>query len=396
MADFNFIVDQGVIVPDTSTIRTQVEAEWRAQFGADLVTTPETPQGIFITQDTETRDGVARNNAEIANKINPDLAGGIWIDAIWSLTGGARNGATRSILNGVILTGSPSTIVPAGSAAIVSETGQRFLTVSEVTIGVGGTVTVQMIAEEYGPIAVGIEDLDRVASSVLGWEQVLNPSAAIIGRNEESDIASRQRRRNTLALQSISSREAIISRLYALEGVQSLIFRENIYGSSQIIDGMTLVSHSIWVCVNGGTNADIAQALLDSKTDGANWNGAVIVNVTDEFSGQIYPVKFDRPTEQAIYIRVTIRQTTLDYNSVIPSSILSYAAGEINGEEGFVVGSGASPFEISAAINSVEPRIFVTKVEFSLDGMTWSTNNINSPINQILTIDESNITVVVL
>lgn len=69
-------------------------------FGQDLDISPETPQGVLITMETENRDAIVRNNAELANQINPDLAGGVFLDAIWALMGGARD-ATRSILTQV-------------------------------------------------------------------------------------------------------------------------------------------------------------------------------------------------------------------------------------------------------------------------------------------------------
>lgn len=395
MANFNYITDQGVIVPDTSTIRDEVVADWRSLFGQDLVVTPETPQGIFITQDTEIRDGVARNNAELANQINPDLAGGIWIDGIWALTNGKRRPATFSTLTGVELGGQPNTLVPSGSVAVVAATGERFLTTVPVIIGPLGTVTVDMRAEVTGPVAAPIGSLTQVASSVLGWETVNNPSAAVVGRVVESDIASRQRRRQTLALQSIAAPEAIISRLYDIDGVRSLTFRENITDTTQVIDGINIRYHSVWVCVEGGTNAEVAQALLETKTLGAGWTGAVTVPIVEPLSGQTYSVQFDRPVEVVRFARITVKPTPLDAQTIVKQAVLAYINGELDGEMGLVVGADISTFELAGAVNQVEPRIFVSKVELSADGITWSTNSVTIAINEVARISESSITVVV-
>lgn len=96
MADYQFITSQGVIIPDTSTLRDDVESEFKSVFGQDLDVSPETPQGALITMEVENRDAIVRNNAELANQINPDLAGGIFLDAIWALMGGQRFDATHS------------------------------------------------------------------------------------------------------------------------------------------------------------------------------------------------------------------------------------------------------------------------------------------------------------
>lgn len=395
MADFNYITSEGVIVPDTSTIRDEVIADWRSAFGQDLVVTPETPQGIFITQDTQIRDGVARNNAELANQINPDLAGGVWLDAIWSLTRGSRRPATHSILTGVVLSGIPTTLVPAGSVAVVSSTGERFLTTANALINSSGTATVNMRAERTGPVAAPALSLDQVASSVLGWETVSNPTAAVLGREVESDVASRNRRRNTLALQSIAAPEAIISRLYDIDGVRSLAFRENVTDTTMEIDGVMIRYHSVWVCVEGGTDAEIARALLDTKTLGAGWTGEVIVPTVEPVSGQTYNVQFDRPSETTLFARFTISPTTLDAQTIIPRAVRLYADGEIDGEMGLVVGQSVSPFELAGAVNQVEPRIFVRKVELSTDGASWFSGDFSVSLNQIARIPESAVQVVV-
>lgn len=397
MADYNFVSSRGVVVPDTATLRSQVEAEWREAFGQDLDLSPDTPQGVMVTAEVEARDAVARNNAEVANQINPDIASGIWLDAIWRLTGGYRRPATPSLLQGVEFGGQPGTLIPAGSEAVVADSGERFATVADITLDGAGVATGDMQSVNLGRIACPVGALDTIATTVLGWETVNNPVAAIVGTDEESDFASRQRRRNTLALQGISLSEAVTSRLYSVDGVRSLVFRENILPTSEVIDGITLAPHSIYACVSGGEDADIAQALLETKTAGAAWNGSVLVNVIDAFSGQTYPVRFERPTPVLLYIRVTVRATPLDAESLVRNAIINYANGLNDGEPGFAVGENVSPFELAGAINQAEPRLFVMKVEISTDGgLTYTTNDAVIDITQVAAVTSNSISVVVV
>lgn len=397
MADYNFVSSRGVVVPDTATLRSQVEAEWREAFGQDLDLSPDTPQGVMVTAEVEARDAVARNNAEVANQINPDIASGIWLDAIWRLTGGYRRPATPSLLQGVEFGGQPGTLIPAGSEAVVADSGERFATVADITLDGTGVATGDMQSVSLGRIACPVGALDTIATTVLGWETVNNPTAAIVGTDEESDFASRQRRRNTLALQGISLSEAVTSRLYAVDGVRSLVFRENILPTSEVIDGITLAPHSIYACVSGGEDADIAQALLETKTAGAAWNGSVLVNVIDPFSGQTYPVRFERPTPVLLYIRVTVRATPLDAESLVRNAIINYANGLNDGEPGFAVGEDVSPFELAGAINQAEPRLFVMKVEISTDGgLAYTTNDAVIDITQVAAVTSNSISVVVV
>lgn len=396
MANYNYVTNSGVIVPDTSETKLQVLSEFQTVFGNDVVFDDSTPQGVLVNLEVEARDAVIRNNAEVANQINPAIAGGIWLDAIWSFLGGSRRAATRSLLIGVVFSGVPNTLIPQGSLAEVSATGLRFRTIAPLIIGPSGTVNGDMESVELGPVQVAVNGLDSVASSVLGWETVSNPTAAIPGLDVQSDASARRARKNTLAIQGLSVSEAITSDLYAIEGVRSMSFRENISDTTQVIDGITMVPHSIWVCVDGGSTVEIGEALHRVKTVGAAWNGAVSSLVLDTYSGQEYNVLFDRPTEIQIFVRITVRQSTYDAQKVVPEIVEDYVNGELEGDSGLFVGRDVSPWEISGAVNQVAPEIYVRNVELSTDGVTYSSAVLPIAINQVARLPTSAIQVLVV
>ena len=88
MADDNYeyINPTGLIVPETSTLLLEVQNSFKDVFGSDLVVTPDTPQGVLITLLTLVRAAVVNNNAALANQINPNKAGGVFLDAILGLS----------------------------------------------------------------------------------------------------------------------------------------------------------------------------------------------------------------------------------------------------------------------------------------------------------------------
>lgn len=398
MADYQYIDTTGVIVPDTGTVQATVESEFKAALGQDLITTANTPQGVLITAETTARSNVLRNNATVANQINPNLAGGVFLDAIWALTGGQRYGATYSVCSGVRLLGLPGTFIPAGSQASLAD-GTLFASISAVTLDALGKGTVDFQAVETGPTAANPGTLTQIVSAVLGWDSVTNPTAATLGRDDESDLASRQRRKNTLSLQNVSLPEAAVSDLYNIPNVKSLQYRENYTKADATIDGIFLLANSVWACVDGGTDAEIAAALLTNKSLGANWNGAVTVHLPHPVTGQTYRVKFDRPTSIAIAACVTVRNGSAltDVPSAVRQAILDYAAGLLEGEPGFVVGGSVSTFELAGAVNREAPGIYVQKCEISLASVIyWSTAEIAIALNQKATIASGDIEVVVL
>lgn len=396
MADYGYIVNTGVIVPDTSATLDQVQGEFRAAFGSDLDISPETPQGVLIAGEVLARDAVARNNAALANQINPNLAGGVFLDALWALTGGRRFTATPSMVRGVVLSGVPSTIIPAGAIASVNTDGARFILASPVVLGPDGTGLGIFQSESLGSIPATIGALNTVVTSVLGWETVFNPYAAEEGDPGESDAAARRRRRRTLALQGVSLPEAIVSGVNDLPGVQSLSFRENVEDDPVVIEGVTLDPHSIYVCVDGGLDRDIALMLLRKKSMGCAWNGTTSVSVVEPFSGQTYPVKFSRPEIIPIYMRIFVSPGApfADVPATVRNAVLAYASGEQE-DTGFVVGGDVSAFEIAGAVNRAAAPIYVTNLEISTDGVTFSTATIPITIAQKAAVLAGNIAVTV-
>lgn len=406
MADHQFITRQGVVVPDTGTTRDEVVAEFKAAFGDDLITTSDTPQGVLIDAETEARDALVRNNAAMANQINPNVAEGVFLDAIWALTGGRRLAGTRTVVNGVRVMGVPGTPIPAGALATTTG-GAEFRVVTPVTLDIAGEAFTTFESVAFGPVECGAHQLVNVSpGGPLGWEAVNNDAAGTLGTLEESDTAARQRRRLTLALQGTSLAQAIVSALYATAGVKSLAFRENYTAADAVIDGINVKAHSIFTCVDGGTDADVAAALLENKSQGCGWSdlepGPTSVNVTEPASGQVYPVKSYRPADVNIQVQVqvTVRSLTaaiVDPIEATKAAMVAYASGAIEGEQGFVVGGLVSAFELAGAVNRQNPGLLVSVCQVAVvsGSPVWGYTVAVSLLERAV-LTESNIAVTVL
>ena len=155
-----------------------------------------------------------------------------------------------------------------------------------------------------------------------------------------------------LAEQGISTVQAQVSGLYGILGVSSVAYLENVADTTQTINGISLGAHSIWACVDGGTDLAVATSLLKNKTDGAGWNGATVVNVTEPASGQVYAVKFDRPSYVFIYGAMTIKQGgyTGNLQADAAQAVADYFVGLVDGFAALGIAQNVSPFEISAAV----------------------------------------------
>jgi len=394
--NYNYITKLGVVIPDTSTTRKQVEDEFKDTFGHDLNVDASTPQGMLITRITEERDAIARNNAQLANQINPDIAGGIFLDAIWRLSAGVRNDVVPVTVYGVTLSGDANTRIPKGSRA--SAGLLEFELAEEVVIGSGGTATGVFVRTDTTDTSmIGAGELTTITTPVTGWNAVNNLIGSTPWKDKESDAAARRRRRETMALQTVGTNEAIKSRVLAIPGVVSMNYLENYEHTTQTIAGISLVAHSIWLCVDGGSDDDVARALFDSKCVGTAYNGSTQVTVRDEMSNLDYTVKFDRATPVNLVMTVYVKPINIDVRRLIPEYVVNYSQGLLDGDVSFRVGESVSPYEVAAAINMQNPDISITKVEIGEANQNNQTDTVFAiASDEVARIQTSGVTVVIV
>jgi hypothetical protein len=403
MADvYTYQLTTGLVVPDTAEIQTDVQAEYSNTFGTDLnVTSPSTPQGLLINAETQARVAVVDNNAALANQINPSFAGGVFLDALLGFMGAQRIPASNSRVNCTIV-GSFGTIIPVGSLA-VDVANNQWETLETVTIPLSGTLTdVIFSAVDTGAITVTATQLNKIVSNLLGWDTVSNPASNYLtGVATQSDAQARQYRINTLYLQSNGLAGSVISALTALVGVKSLSFLENTVASTQTIKGVVMTANSIYVCIEGGNNGDVAACLTATKSAGCGYSNSasgtpVSYPYVVPLSGQTINVLFDRPDIIQIGVELTVILNTpiQDYITTLTQAILDYAAGQVSGLAGLKVGGNVSPFEIAAAVGIQYPGAYVTNLLISnltpviMNGTTTSgSKSISGLVNVLVSLE---------
>lgn len=378
---YDFLNERGIVAADTSQTQEEVFELFRSVFGADIDMSPETIQGVIAAMFIEQRDNVMRTNVELANQINPDFAQGIFLDGLVRFLGGTRKPSTHTMINGVEMRGVAGTIIPKGSIATAGI--EEFALTSNKVIGDNGVVYGDFKAVKSGSIEVLPHEIDTVASSVLGWETVDNPSAGITGKSRETDNSLRLRRERTLGLQGVGEVENIISGLFDIREVHSLSFYENKTSEVETVDGISVNPHGLYTCIFGGSDEDIALVFNKKKNIGSTMTGSTVAKINDPITGVEYTVNFDRPTVLNLFVRVSVKESTLNAQFLIPDIVQRWADGLIETDAGLVVGRDVSPFEIASAINSEQPTLYITKVEISTDGVTYTSDTLKVKINEI-------------
>lgn len=401
---YDYIVDKGTIVPNTSTTLTEVQTEYQNALGQDLNLDPNTPQGQLITAEVLARNGVIRNNALLANQLNPNQATGTFLRAIGGLMGINDTPMSRSVCLDVVITGAPSTLFPSGAIA-VNQDGAQFMSIDPIMLDGSGHGTVNFQAVEVGAIEALAHTL-QPAQAIPGWAAVDNPTDASLGSSSMTDYQFRIFRQQALANQANNSVAACYSKLAFVPGVKSVTVRDNDASTAQTIDGVAMEANSLWVCINddGGVDTDIAQTLLACKAPGCKWTLSTnasgsprTVAVVEPNSGQSYTVKFVRSIPVTTFTRIYVKNvsTMADLSTAVVNAILAYVAGQTENEQGLVVGADVSPFEISGAVISQIPGTYVRLCEVSTDGVAWTTVPINIQLWQRALLPRGNINVIV-
>ena len=393
----------GFSVQEPQEVREEIAQSWINAFKSDdtpdINTAPETPQGQII--DAETL-AITQKDAELAflaNMFNPKTARGIWQDALAEIYFIKRKKAVNSRCY-CVLTGLNGTVIEKGSKIQSSADGTYWDLLEDVTINDNSSVTALFECESEGAVIASPNTLNKIITTVAGWDTVNNLQAATVGSLEESQQAFEKRRYDSVALNSVGTTASVFSRVNQIDDVVGCYVVDNKTNVNKIIDDYLLKPHSIYVAVIGGSNQDIAEAIYRSLSAGCDYNGNTQIIVVDPHTHAKEKVTFMRPTQQNVYIKVNVFDKDLpdDYENLIKNAVITNFYGqdeqiEIAGEAvtRAIMGQDiyASRFLPSILNKNISSLL---SVQISLDNQTFS-DYVHIKIDKEPYIDESNITV---
>lgn len=297
----------GFYADDTETVRAAVAADWVAAFHkdgqVDLNTDPETPAGQLIDSQTA---AVTEKDTELlylCNQFDPAKNEGIFQDAIAKIYFLSRKAATPSTAT-ITVRGLSGTVIPVNAQIMSSADDTIWQNVAAFTIGVDGTGSGVFRCTSEGLISAAVGTLTRIMTVVAGWDTATNEHAAVVGTLEENRGQFELRRYASVALNSRGTAASVYARVMQLDDVIGCVVRENKTNIPQVIDGVTLSPHSVYVCVLGGNDGAIATAMYRTVSAGCDTNGTTDYLVEDDTTGIKEMIHFQRPTDADITIRL--------------------------------------------------------------------------------------------
>ncbi|MBO7688864.1 MAG: baseplate J/gp47 family protein [Kiritimatiellae bacterium] len=374
-----YVNDNGVIMPDTSEVKTLVEELFTDALGQSCDFTPETPLGRLVESLTFVITGVVRINALCAGQIDPYHSTGNFLDAVAAFHNVYRKSRIRTVVTAK-LTGTASVTVPAGSLAS-TDAGDIFFLTEDVTLNENGEGEGIFSSSEYGPVPCDAGALSHVDTAIVGWTGVTNESAGILGADTESDDSLRDRvvASNDSGVGFVNS---IRSEILAVDGVRSCVVYENSGSATTVMNGVVVSPHSVYICVEGGNSDEIAEAIYRKKPAGCGMTGvkqgqaqesitgiSTTTNVAvtdatykDDGTGASYAIRFYRPSTFKPRIDITVRRWSYAGTNLaadVQAAVVAYATG-------LDIGAEFTAFGIGMAVQTALPTIGIVSVK--IDG----------------------------
>lgn len=168
-------------------------------------------------------------------------------------------------------------------------------------VEVGSPLTFE--CDVYGLITPAIGTITKIITQVAGWKRCANLVAAIVGREDETETALRQRYGTSVYQKGAAQVESIRAALLELTNVTSAFVFEN---DTDEIDADGRKPHSIEAIVMGGDNIEIAQTIFRKKAP-VGTNGNIAVEVLDS-QGVKHTIYFNRPAVKRIWIKAVLEK----------------------------------------------------------------------------------------
>ena len=309
----SFNPSTGLHAPDTAEIRESVARDWTNAFfepeQPPLDTEPTTPAGQLI--DAEVAE-IEAKNAELlylSSMFNPKVSDGRWQDALGYIYFLQRKLDEPTVVT-CRLTGKSDTVIPYG-AQVRSLNGHTLVCNRSVTIGRDGNgpgrAETTFRVSENGPIEIPPHSVMTIMTTLPGWDSVDNEAAGAVGRNLETRSEFEARRAASVAANAHGSTGALFGAVANLPGVLDAQVLENIGPDPVVKYGVTVPGHGVTVCVYGGEDAAIAEAIYNKKDNGCDTGGnTLITHTAADYHNAVYEYLIMRPETVNFWIKVTL------------------------------------------------------------------------------------------
>lgn len=367
----NQIDSTGLQVKTVQEIIDSLIADFQAIYGSDINVDQNSPDGQIINIQAQAIIDQLELLVQVYNSFDPDFVFGVLCDQRFALNGLARQAGTYTIQpvdvtvdRALSLNGLDALILDptAQVFTVQDDAGNKFFLEETHAFGGAGTTSLAFRAEEIGQVQTTINTIVNVVTVTLGVTGVNNSApATIVGENEETDAEMKIRHARSFNLAAVGPADSVLAAILAANAVSDAYVAENVTGGT--VAGVP--AHSIWTIVEGGTDADVGQAIYSKKGPGCGMRGAVTVDIARP-NGTTFTAKFDRPIQEDLYIKLTLvpKRAGITFDTDVIKADLVAALK-------YKIAQSANIGDVVVAMLSIAPDGICSTLGVSDDGMAY-------------------------
>ncbi|MEA1064754.1 baseplate J/gp47 family protein [Erwinia sp. HR93] len=351
------VTSTGYVADRLDDIFSGLVTKFKSIYGDDILTDPDDPDGQIIGIFAQMRADV-ENVIELVYQANdPDNATGTWLEQKVAFAGLTRKGPSYSVIEDALLTGTAGTVIPSGSI-VKDGTGNQWILQANVTLGEDGTAYSDFRSSDAGQFSVDAGVKLDIVTVIAGWSRAETTLAATPGENEETDPELLARFYKSRSRASSNCVDGTLADIAGITGVTDATALEN---ETDTTDDNGVPAHTVNYIVEGGDNAEIAQAIYNNWP-GTGLQGDIEVDVTRR-SGKTATMRFDRP--QYVDIAAVIKVGRRASFTYVDEEKIKEA---VTGME-FSTGEYVYTSDVSEAVNAVS-GVYVREILLSRKGDT--------------------------
>lgn len=362
----NMLDANGLQIKSLSDIVAELIAGMQAIYGADINVSANSPDGQLINIFAQASEDILELLVDVYNGFTVEGSYGVVLDQRVALNGIARRAGTFTVTPVDITVDRALTIQGLDGTTpfftVADDAGNQFQLVSTHVFGGAGSASLNFQAVSIGAVETTPNTITNQVTQVLGVTDVNNPApASITGVNEETDPDLKIRRDRSFYLAANGPAAAIEAALLAIPDVTDAFVAEN--DTAAPANGVP--AHGIWAIVNGGTDAEVGQAIYSKKMMGADMAGADSF-VINRPNGDTFTAKFDRALTEDLYIQfsLTAKHAGAAFNAdVVKAALTAALVYHLHGNPN--IG------DVVIALNTIVPDFIVTGPGVSDDGTNY-------------------------
>jgi hypothetical protein len=391
----NTFDDTGITLDSLSEVRTGLIAKFKAKFGDNIKTDDKSVFGQLIGIFAEVISDQNDLIQKAVNAFNPLVASGAALDNLVSMNGIRRKSSEYSTVVLKCTANTRGCTIPAGSIVSNPETGDKFITDIELVLTSSADGTVSATAQVAGDIAGGIGSITKIETPVLGWQECTNEAIVTVGKDRETNIELRLRRRMASGKTGLCSVSSLYTALFNLDNVTNVA----VYDKEDPIYG--LPANYVWCVIRGGSDNEIAETLFNNIAGGILTFGSSSVVYSDSVTGKDYTMLFSRASELQLRLKIDITTTKAFPSNgydLIKQNLIDFIEGRYimpdgTTAEGITIGDSILFSRLFTPIMAV-PGHYINHIALSFDADPELQSNLSTGKNEIATLAAEDITFV--